>query len=89
MSGDKAHPAYSAGYFDGLEGYPMQGQQPPEYEAGYGAGARAAEIFESAGMERQDDGSFSVTLTIPAQGDAPNRQPETPRQSPPQSEHET
>jgi hypothetical protein len=53
------HPAYSDGYFDGLNAMPMQGGQHAAYEVGYMAGAAAADLFEDCGFERCGDGTFS------------------------------
>jgi hypothetical protein len=65
--GIKAHPDYSEGYFDALEGCEPVPEPSPEYSRGYEAGKRAVAIFESNGFVRKD-GGFSITLQ--AEGDS-------------------
>lgn len=66
----KAHPSYSDGYWDGLEGEPKLESEPSEYYVGYEAGQRAAEIFAGAGFSNNGGGEFAISFTLdPNAGD--------------------
>lgn len=62
MSLHRAHPRYSDGYFDALEGAPTPRDPCAAYQAGREAGERARATFSRNGMVQTGPGEFSVAL---------------------------
>jgi hypothetical protein len=71
MSADvRLHPAYSDGFFDAQEGWPLPVDSAPEYRAGWEAYQRCRQIATDAGLSETGKGQFTAKLTISARGAA-------------------
>lgn len=64
----KAHPDYTQGYFDRLDGKPLASSASEPYRHGWEASDRAATLLQGHGFRTTDNRTFSKTLTIPGRG---------------------
>lgn len=64
MSDLKQDPAYSDGFWAGMDGDALPADASPAFSAGYQGGLNVKGIFASAGFEDDGEGGFSKQFTF-------------------------